>query len=90
MGFSPWWFAPPVLITLGAVIVCSILKPSLGRKLGGAYFSVIFLIGAVRGIVFGHMSGKGCPTLEGHDAAIYGAGLLVCAIVILFVSVRNK
>ncbi len=90
MGFPPLWFAPPVLIALAAVVVCSILKPSLGRKLGGIVVSIIFLIGAFQGIVLGNMSGRGCPTLEGHDAGVYGIGLLVCAIIILTVAIRNN
>ncbi len=92
MGFSLWWFAPPLLISLGvvsaAITVGSISRLSRGKKsvgICGIFFSIILFVGAVRGIVFNHMSGRGCPSLEGHDAVIYGGGLLICGIIVLLV-----
>ncbi len=96
MGFSPSWFLPPAFLTLGdvlAVVIARMVSRPLAAKkvvaFCGFYLSAIFYFGAVRGIEFEQMSGRGCPTLTGHDAAIYGYGLVVCGTITLVFSLLS-
>jgi hypothetical protein len=90
MSFSLFWFFPPVILTIIVIIMALVVASDKTRRISGILLAGIFFAGAIRGIVFKQMSGRGCPTLRGDDAAIYGAVLLVLGIIITYFSFRKN
>lgn len=83
LGFSAYWLIPPVTIAIVFSLVGLFVGHIKGVKIAFFYIIGIYLIGAVRGIIFKKMSGRGCPTLTGDSAATYGYVLLVCIVLML-------
>lgn len=89
MGFSLWYFVPEILLFI-FVVGANLLWPSKRTGCFGIVFSILCFIGAVQGIVFGHVKQRELPAqLEGHVAAVYGVALLICGSIALLISILS-